>query len=230
MRIKLVAFDFDYVLIPGSALNFVSREMGREREGEEANRVFYESMSKAKTLREMGEAVEAGLRRKTEVVRGLSLSELKETCGKIELTRGARETLSELAEGGYKNVILSASLRPIVEAIVEAKELRVEKVVGSECEISGVIGECYFVLTPLRKAEALRRVLDEYAIGPEECVAVGDSLSERGIFELVGRERSIGFNVRPDVEPFVGHTIFRHGDKDRDLRKILDVIYGFERG
>jgi phosphoserine phosphatase len=227
MRIKLVAFDFDYVLIRGSALNFISKEIGSGKEGEEANKVFYEAMSEARTLEEMDGAVEAGIRGKTDVIKGLKLSELSEICGRIWLTRGAKETVNELAEGGCKNVILSASLKQVVESTVEVKGLRVEKVVGSECEELDVVGSCRYVLTPSRKVEALRMILNKYSISPFECVAVGDSVSERGLFDLVGKERSIGFNVRPDAEPFVGHIVHRYKDEDRDLRKILNIIYRF---
>jgi phosphoserine phosphatase len=222
--IKAAAFDNDCVISKYDMLEFISKSIGKSKEGQFWEEEYHKGLASAKSDKEREAAAERGLKGKYSVVEGLDLDRLKEICARIELTNGTKQCINELHERGIKVAVVSSTLLPIAKFFAEAHGLKINDFISSECDISDRIGKVNFVLTPLKKGEKLREFLDKEGISPKECIAVGDSTSELSMFRLVGKERSIGFNCRDSLKPFVGHIAYRFGDENRNLMGVLEII------
>lgn len=223
--IRAVAFDNDCVISQCDMLEFVSKAIGREKEGEYWEHEYHRLLSEAKSEEDRNRAAVGGLQGKYSTVEGASLKEVERTCGRIPLTVGAKECLDSLHESGKTIIVDSATLLPLAQAFAKAHELPVDHFIASTCETpGGKIGKPTFLLTPEKKGEQLHTLLQRIGVKPHECAAVGDSTSEVHMFSLVGRERSIGFNCRESLRPYVGHIASHFGDVDRNLLSVLKIV------
>ena len=225
--IKAIAFDNDCVISKYDMLEFVSREIGKAREGKFWEDEYHKGLSSAKNEGEREAVAERALKGKYSVVEGMDLKELKSICARIESTNGAKECLDKLHNKGIKIIVISATLLPIARFFAETHGLPVDEFIASECETNGSLGKVHFVLTPVKKGEKLKEFLDKSNISPEECIAVGDSTSELSMFKMVGKEMSIGFNCRDSLRSYVGHIASHFGDEKRDLSSVLKIVDGF---
>jgi len=224
MRIKAVIFDIDCTISKTDMLEFIAKNIGKEKEGEYWENLYHNGLKNTKTLEEKEKAAEYALKGKFSTVEGLKISELKRICSQIKAVDGAKEAFDELFSMDLKIIAISATLLPIAKFFTETYNFHIDKFITSECRTNDVVGKVTLVLTPKRKVEKLKKFLDRYNIKPEECVAVGDSVSEVPIFELIGKERSIGFNCRDSLKPFVGHIASEHEDEKRNLLTVMNII------
>ena len=83
-------------------------------------------------------------------------------------------------------------------------------------------------MTPKRKLEKVEQLLKRLNISPKECIAIGDSASEVPVLKYIGKERSIGFNCRESLKPYVKYIAYEFGDPKRNLMMVLKIIKKIE--
>jgi HAD superfamily phosphoserine phosphatase-like hydrolase len=226
--IKIAAFDNDCVISKYDMIEFISKHIGKSEEGQHWEKEYHKGLSTAKSDEEKEIMAERGLKGKFSVIKGLDLNKLKEICTKIELTAGAKECIDKIHEKGIKIVVVSATLFPIAKFFAEANGLKIDDFITSECDGNDKIEETSFVLTPLKKGERLKEYLNKNGVKTEECIVIGDSTSEASMFRMVGKERSIGFNCRDSLKPFVGYVASDFGDENRNLMSVFEIINKLE--
>ncbi|MFH0970642.1 MAG: haloacid dehalogenase-like hydrolase [Candidatus Diapherotrites archaeon] len=220
-----VAFDIDCVITKGDMINFISENIGKKEEGNKWEKRYHELMFDAKTDSELEKAAEEGLRSKYHSVLGLDLDRLKELIKTIPLTERTKEALDILHKENAKIILVSATLLPIAKDLAEVNSLPVDHYICSTCNTKqGKIGKTKFILTPKKKGEQLATLLKDLGIPLTNCFAVGDSISEKYMFELVGKGNSIGFNCRAKMRPRVGSIIYEYGDNKRELLSVAKLI------
>lgn len=109
---------------------------------------------------------------------------------------GAREMVAELQHTGVQIAILSTGL--LVHAEQAGKELGINRVVANEIlfEKGLVSGEVRVHVPEGGKGEAARRLQAEFGVHRDECLAVGDGISDADVFPLV----RLGVAVNPSSD------------------------------
>lgn len=225
MTILAAAFDNDLVITEKDVLHFISGRIGKKEEGDKWEHLYHQLLFDAKTEEEREKAAEKGLEGKLSPVKGLTLEKLEELAKKVPLTAKAKEALGRLHEKGVKIIIVSAGFLPIVKALAEANNLPIDHFICSECATTGgKIGEMTYALTPKEKGRRLEELLKKLGIPPSSCFAIGDSISEKYMFELVGKQNSIAFNYKKGLERYASHLLYLEGSVERELSSVAKLI------
>ena len=223
--IKLVAFDFDGVLTPFDSPSYVLRKLGEKKEADALPLEYYSGMAAARTPEEREEVVRRIQNEGFDKMRLHPVSEIEKFCREIPAMNGAKETFDALKKKRIKIAVLSATVRLIVEKALETNNMRADFVFCSEHTVeNGHFGKLNYVLSPLKKRKKLAKLLSELKIPPKECLAVGDSLSEEYMFQLVGKENSIAFNYKPELGICAETLLFPQGSGKCDMREMLKVV------
>jgi len=223
--IKLIAFDFDGVLTPFDSPSYVLRKLGEKKEADSLPLEYYSGMAAAKIPEEREEVVRRIQNEGFDKLKLHPLSEIEKFSTEIAAMNGAKETFIALRKRGIRIAVLSATVRFIVEKALETNGMRADFIFCSEHTIeNGHFGNLTYVLTPLEKRKKLAKLLSELKISPKECIAVGDSLSEEYMFELVGKENSVAFNYKPELGICAGNLLFPQGSGKCDMMEIMKTV------
>ncbi len=208
--IRLVAFDLDGTLIPGTTVSLsLARHLGYEAELEELERQFRDG--------EIGNSVIADF--EAERLRGLPVAEFEEVIGRIPLIQGLSETVEALKSDGITAFIatITCSFAPRVYQ----RRFGFDGYCGTEVgEADGrltgeVIRYCdEFDKLDYVKAECARRGLEA-----RHCAALGDSRSDIPLFHWAGR--SMAINASPAARAAAQSAI-----ETSDLRDTLRYLIG----
>ncbi len=109
---------------------------------------------------------------------------------------GARETVAELQRSGVRVALLSTGL--LVHAEQVGAELGIDRIVANEIlfENGLVSGEVRVHVPEGRKVDVVRRLMAEFVVRRDECLAVGDGTSDADVFPLV----RLGVAVNPSSD------------------------------
>lgn len=111
---------------------------------------------------------------------------------------GARETVTALRERGVKVAIISTGV--LLHVAMVAEELEIDWICGNEILFADegegpvVSGEVRAHVSVAGKGAVMERVQAEFAVSPEECLAVGDTRGDIPLFERA----AVGVAVNPD--------------------------------
>jgi phosphoserine phosphatase len=145
-----------------------------------------------------------------------SRSEIESILNKIELHKGAKETISKLRLAGYKTAIISGGISLLADRVM--RELGIDHSFSNALlfdENEKLTGEGVQVVTLFNKGIILKQVAAEEGISPNECVAVGDSKYDVYMFKIAGY--SIAFNPKDEEVKEEADVIIN----SEDLRLIL---------
>jgi phosphoserine phosphatase len=225
MAIKLLALDYDGIIPEEESPLFLFDKLGKRAESDLLANEFYAGLANAKNEKER-DAVPGGVWKKSfALYRQFPMKKMKRIMGDLKFVAGAKELFNYCAQEGIKTAIVSATVRPILEWNLSAHKLRPDYLLCSECTIKhGRFERLSSVMSPMEKRRSLEKLLKKEKSTPQECLVVGDAFSEIPMFEFVGKENSVAFNYRQDLEKYCGHLLFKQDDPKRDLRKIIDVI------
>jgi phosphoserine phosphatase len=136
---------------------------------------------------------------------------------------GARETVAALRERGVQVAIISTG--PLFHAEMVAAELGIRSILGNEVIFAGNSGEamvngevrahvCFY-----EKGPALERLQRELGVLPEECIAVGDGVTDIPMFQRV----AVGIAVAPGKPEVAAaaHIVL----PEPDLRPLLTRLH-----
>ena len=207
-NIKLVVFDFDSTLMDGETIDFLARDYGVEKEVIEITKKamegeldFFESLTY-----------------RIRLLKGMKLSRVDEICQNLPFVLGAKETVTELKNRGYKVICFSGGYK---NATVPAKEK-----LGLDGEYSNILHSKDGYLTGLfggemcfsnSKGQMLKTLQSLLGIGAAETVTIGDGANDLSMFKY--SDTRIAFCAKEILKKEATIII----DK-KDLTKILEVI------
>jgi len=207
---KLIAFDMDGTLIRNTdSVAFLCRLCGVDP-GALAEINSRESSGAISWI----EADYARVR----LIRGLPLGMIREAFDThIQLISGLGAVMDHLRKKNYRAMLVTAGPRQVADILSE--RYRFDDCFGSDYEVidGRFTGRIRSHMGSLGKAKCLQRICLREGIHSEDCVAVGDSASDIGLFQSAGR--SIAINFSPELKPYATHAI-----RTNDLPDILPLL------
>jgi phosphoserine phosphatase len=203
----LIAFDLEGTLLAGELFPEIGERLGL---GDELRAVTSDAMNGDLPFEE-------ALARRTELIRGVSMSSIRSIASSIPLTRGAEETIYTLRRMGLIPAIITGGFDLLAEPI--ADRLHIDHVCANHlAEERGVaLAVRPPVVTPRAKAEHLKRLADELGTPLARAVAVGDGANDVPMLCTAGL--GIAFDAPPRVSE-AAHVAVDGGD----LRRILPLV------
>jgi phosphoserine phosphatase len=205
--IKLIAFDLDNVLIDGEAIDEVAKLAKVESEISE---ITIQAM-------EGDLDFETALKKRVNLLKGVSLENIQKVVLEIPLMPGAKETISELKNRGYKIATITGSFENIALRIKDELELDYAFYNSFEEKDGVLTGEVNGPMVDGSKAEVLNKIITLEKISPEECAAVGDGANDISMLNKAGL--GIAFNAKPVVKEIADIIV-----EKKDLRELLNVF------
>lgn len=205
--IKLIAFDFDNVLVDGESLDEVAKLVDSEDKIIELTRKAMEGDI----------SFETSLRERMNLLKGVSLGDIEKVTKKMPLMEGAEETILELKKRGYKLATITGNFEIITNRL---KDLDIDYIFCNQLhdEDGKLTGE---ISGPLivegSKGEVLQELMDQEGLKAAECAAVGDGANDIPMLEKVGL--SIAFNAKPALKEVADVVV-----EGKDLREILPLF------
>lgn len=205
--IKLIAFDFDNVLVDGESLDEVAKLVDSEDKIIELTRKAMEGNI----------SFETSLRERMNLLKGVSLENIERVTKKMPLMEGAEEAILELKKRGYKLATITGNFEIITNRL---KDLDIDYIFCNQLhdEDGKLTGE---ISGPLivegSKGEVLQELMDQEGLKAAECAAVGDGANDIPMLEKVGL--SIAFNAKPALKEVADVVV-----EGKDLREILPLF------
>ena len=174
MDIKLAVFDFDSTLMDGETIDFLAKDYGVE---EEVKKITTKAMAGEIDFFE-------SLTNRLSLLKGMKVKRVDEICQNLPYMPGAKETILELKERGYRVVCFSGGYK---NATIPAKEF-----LSLDGEFSNILHTKDGVLTGLfggemcfsnSKGEMLQTLQGILKISPEKTLVVGDGANDLSMFK-----------------------------------------------
>ena len=205
---KLAVFDFDSTLMDGETIDFLAKDFGVENE------------VKAITEKAMAGELDffESLTYRIGLLKGMELKRVDEICRNLPFMPGARETVQEFKNRGYRVICFSGGYK---NATVPAKEY-----LGLDGEFSNILHSKNGFLTGLfggemcfsnSKGEMLKTLQSILGITPENTVAIGDGANDLSMFKYASKKAA--FCAKPILKENANIII-----EEKDLSKILQYV------
>ena len=208
-KYKVALIDFDGTIVTRSMLDWLCSLVGKEELSKKIG---------TKTLK--GELI--GLEPLVErinLLKGLSIKEIEQQLNKNNfLRKGAQELFDFFKINKIITILHSGNILPILRYY--QKILQIDYLVGSDCGvsdgiISGISKDNYSC--DEFKINDVKLLLDQLGIQSAEVVALGDSPSDKAIFEYASY--SIAVNPKFGIEKFANVSVEDNLIEVRDLIK-----------
>lgn len=184
---KIVSFDMDGTLIPNttSTLHYAGL-LGVRREVEVLEGDFVNGLLDSTGF----------MQKISQIMKGLSLSFIKENLATLPVINGIEETVKKLKENGVITVIVTTSAKVYAEALKEKYGFDI--VYGTEFIIddNGYLKEGVKVCSSADKIRFIRELAKNNHIGMNQVAAIGDSISDIPLFSQVGETIAINYNEK----------------------------------
>jgi len=205
---KLCIFDFDSTLMDGETIDFLADEMGV---GKEVAKITKAAMSGELDFFE-------SLTTRVKLLEGLNVNKVEEICQNLPYMPGAKETISELKNLGYKVVVFSGGFR---NATAHARDI-----LGFDAdfanilhyngrELSGKIGG--EMMYDFSKGDMILRMQMLLGIDKANTLVVGDGANDRSMFKYA--DKRVAFCAKEALKKEANIII-----ETKDLTKILEEI------
>ena len=205
---KLAVFDFDSTLMEGETLEFIAKEYNIEplmkkitTEAMEGKIDFFESLTKRVAL-----------------LKGAKEEKIIDICSNLPYTKGAKETIYELHNMGYKVVCFSGGY--------ETATIPAQKALGYDAQFSNILHFQNGVMTGLvggemmfsdSKGKMLKRLQNIFNISEEDTITIGDGANDLSMFQYA--KNKVAFCAKPVVKENANIII-----ENKDLTEILNYI------
>jgi phosphoserine phosphatase len=130
--------------------------------------------------------------RDAEVWKGMKVEEMMEIIKTVPFHPGVDELISHLKQKGMKLSMVSSGLTLLSDWVHQRYGFDHSVSNDLLCEDGILTGRVRIQVHYDQKAEWVKKVLQQYEIGPEEAVAIGDSKGDIDMFRMVGF--SVAFN------------------------------------
>jgi phosphoserine phosphatase len=204
---KLFVFDFDSTLMDGETIDFLAEELGLK---EKVARITEMAMKGELDFFE-------SLTTRVSLLEGLKVKKVDAICKNLPFMTGAKETILELKNRGYKVIVFSGGFR---NATSYAKE-----VLGFDADFSNILHSREGLLSGLvggdmmfdfSKGDMLKRLQALLGVSVQDTVVVGDGANDRSMFKYA--KTKVAFCAK-DILKKEANVIV---DK-KDLTKILEL-------
>jgi phosphoserine phosphatase len=210
MKIRAVLSDFDLTFVSRSMLTYLAGLVGKEKESERLNDLFYQSRMSG---------VDSLIHR-INLLKGLEIERIRVELEKQDFVRnGGAELIRWLKKKGIVFILVSGNVEPLLE--IYKQKYGIDHIIASRPKvlkgrIEGISRKDY----PEKhfRTERIMELLGESGISERETVAMGDSIADLKIFELAGK--SIAVNPSPLVARKADFVI-----RD-DLSRAIPIIQG----
>ncbi len=205
---KLAVFDFDSTLMDGETIDILAREMNLEKE-----------------VATITEAAMAGkldfyksLTSRVRLLEGLELKKVDEICHNLPLMNGAKDTITELKNRGYKVICFSGGFRNATSYYRE--------ILGIDADFSNILNHEKGILTGdvggdmmfnFSKGDMLSRLQLLMGVKKSDTIAIGDGANDLSMFEYA--DTRIAFCAKDALKKEANIII-----DNKNLREILDTI------
>ncbi len=130
--------------------------------------------------------------RDAEVWKGMKVEEMMEIIKNVPFHPGVDKLISHLRQKGLKLSMVSSGLSLLTNWVHERYGFDYSVSNDLLFEDGVLTGKVRIQVFYDKKAEWVRKVLDQYEIKPEEAIAIGDSRGDMDMFQMVGF--SVAFN------------------------------------
>ncbi len=151
----------------------------------------------------------------------MTIQDVEDILSNVPMMKGAKEVVQALRERQIQTAIISCGIEVLAQRI--ADELGIDFVVANGLvadEEGKLTGEGTLTIELADKGKPLKNLLEENGIAKEDCVAIGNSYGDAGMFAVSGF--SIAFNPHDDITRETADVVVE-GD---DLRIVLEHIIG----
>jgi phosphoserine phosphatase len=212
MKFKFVAFDLDGVLVD----TFSSWVwMHKHFDVNNDHSLYAYQNGEINYLEFMRRDIQLWLEKKE----NMTIQDVAEILSDVPMMKGAREVVQILRERQIKTAIISCGIEVLAQRI--ADELGIDFVVANGLvadEDGKLTGEGTLTIELADKGKPLRNLLEENGIAKDDCVSIGNSYGDAGMFRVSGF--SIAFNPHDDITRETADVVVE-GD---DLREVLEHI------
>ena len=209
-KLKAVVFDVDGTLLKTvSSWKFFHEKLGTWEKGKKYAEQFFQG-----TI-----TYENWARLDASLWKGEKLERIKLIVGSMPYTNGAQHVIATLRKHGFRVILLSAGLSPVIERI--EKEIAVDASLANELKIKNglLTGDVKTNVSFGNKNIVLARMLKKFNLGMEECSAVGDDETMIPLFEEV--TLSIAFNPRSSTVEEQADIVIKSDDLHEVLPHLL---------
>jgi len=205
---KLAVFDFDSTLMDGETIDFLAAELGLESE----------VASITKQAMDGKLDFFKSLQARVALLEGLPMVRVDEICHSLPYMNGAKDTIKELKNRGYKVVCFSGGFRNATAYAAEILNLDADfsNILHDEDGIltGKVGGEMMFGYS---KGQMLTRLQSLLGIGREDTLVVGDGANDLSMFEHA--DTRVAFCAKEVLKAEATHII-----DEKDLRRVVEII------
>lgn len=209
MKFDMVAFDLDGVIVAErSSWEWVHRHFGLD------NSQSLEAYCSGRI--DDAEFMRSDIAMWKKADPDINLEQIRKILLDAKIVNGARETIQHLKSMGLRTCIVSGGIDLLADHI--GGICGVDRVIsnGLTANANGrLLGEGILRVELRDKAGALKRIMDDFCVEPERCVAIGNSWVDVSMFKISGM--GIAFNPI-DSESITGADVVVESD---DLRDIL---------
>ncbi|MFQ5710931.1 MAG: HAD-IB family phosphatase [Candidatus Geothermarchaeales archaeon] len=209
--LKLIAFDLDGTLVRETS------SWGKIHEH------FGTVESEEKSLQEYTDgriSYEEFMRRDIDSwPKPLHIDDISRILMDYELEEGVEETIKKIKRMGLKTALISAGIDLLAEEIARILDIDHFIANGLETGKDGFLtGEGIMRVDPLKKHEALEKLIHDLGIRLEDVVAVGDTKYDKSFLEKAGVGVAVGFDEElSEVADF-------HIESMKELPSILEKL------
>ena len=202
--IKIAFFDFSRTIAKGTGFGSGPIFLSRKKEYEE----LYDKY-KSKKLNEVN-----FVKSVVKLWKGFKEKDLSKIYSKIELNPNIKNTLKKLKKRGIKLALVSNIPTKLADLY---KNLGFDFISGNECEIRDGIFTGKALKINSDKFRIVNSICNHTKISPKECIAIGDSIGDIGMFKVVGYNNSFAYNANEEVKKYAKYHI-------TDFNEIIKII------
>ncbi len=171
---KLCVFDFDSTLMDGETIDFLASEIGIK---DKVATITSKAMAGKIDFFE-------SLVQRVSFLKGLNVKKVDEICHSLPYTKGAKETIKELKQLGYKIVVFSGGFRNATDYA--------KNILGFDTSFSNILHSKNEILTGLvggdmmfgfSKGDMLKRLQTLMNISKDDTIVVGDGANDLSMFK-----------------------------------------------
>ena len=205
---KIFICDFDETLVQKDILDFVCSYVGKAEESNSLIGKFIEGKEDGLSI----------LKQRIDLLKGVNLDLIYRLIeSEPYLMKGAKELFEFLKDEGYVTILCSGNIVPILNYYKDL--LEIDYIVGSSpriinnviqgIELSDFNGNNF-------KSDGCVDIIKKEGIAKENIIAIGDSPSDLGMFELAGTTMAV--SPKGSIETQTTYTI------DGDLELVIDIL------
>ena len=206
----LAIFDVEGVLIDGEFMPTLAKLIGKEKEVYELTLAGIRGEIKW----------EDGLRKRVNILRGISYEDCERVARSLPFMRGARELFNELRKMGFNTMAVSGGPSILVNRV--KRELGIDyalsnRLIFKDGRLSGVE-----IRVTSNKVDAVEELIKKLGWGNKRIVAVVDGANDLKLFEIA--KLKIAFNAQPIVRERADIVVL-----EKDLTKLIPIFRRFAK-